>query len=99
MSKRASRQLAEAAALVPGIMTDASEINATGGFTYEYLEALGLDRQALKSLERSGAAIRAYTQNVYLPGDKRPNGSIIPTDAMYTERGKGHSTRWILVKS
>lgn len=62
------------------------------GFSTEYLGYLGLSQSDLKKLERSGMALRGYTQNFYKPGDKLPNGKI--AEDLYT--GRGHRLRWIL---
>jgi hypothetical protein len=77
------------------IAVDISELDKAEGKTEEYMEYLGLKRNDLKKLERAGLALRGYTKNVYLPGDKMPNGKEVPEGSRY--HGRGHSLRWLLI--
>lgn len=77
----------------PGLATFRDEVGKAKGFPMGYLEALGLTKQDMKRLERSGYALRGYTKNVWTPGETLPNGK----EATFTEVGRGHSVRWIIL--
>lgn len=97
MGKRASNQYKAFQEKHPEMVFSRSNLNDAAGYTTEAMGYMGIDKQALKTLERAGMAIRGYTKNVYLPGETRPDKTVIPADANYTERGNGHTVRWILV--
>jgi hypothetical protein len=61
------------------------------------MEYLGLSKADLKRLERAGMALRGYSQNVFLPGQKMPNGTLVEDKPGVTYRGKGHHALWIIV--
>lgn len=67
-------KLEEAIAKDPKIAATVDQISEHPGVTPEYLQTLGLSEVDLKKLERKGLAIRAYTKNIYFPGDPMPNG-------------------------
>lgn len=77
------------------IVVDRREARQHPGFALEYFERLGLSKADLKRLESKGLALRGYTKNVWLAGEKTPNGKEVPEG--YIAKGTGHRVRWILI--
>lgn len=88
------RVLTEAINADPAIITTRDLIMTHPGNIPENLGRLGLTKQHLRRLERMGLAIRAYTKNIWLPGESAPDGKEIKKGM--TARGRGHRVRWLL---
>jgi hypothetical protein len=55
---------------VPTCSYPVAEAETHPGFSAAEYDDLGLDKAKLKKLERLGFALRGYTKNVWLDGDK-----------------------------
>lgn len=116
MKQRISKALLERVKVAcernPSIVVPLAELENSLGFGEEHFEWLGLSKADLKKLSRTGLAVRAYTKNIWLPGEIMPNGKVAPgayaevpdrvTKEMVsaptsTMRGSGHRVRWILI--
>lgn len=73
MSKALMDRVREAVEHDPGICVTRAQAGTHKGFSDAYMEAHGLELQDLKRLERKGLALRGYTKNVWLPGERTKN--------------------------
>lgn len=78
------------------ILVTREDLGTVQGFPLEHFLYLGLRKSDLKKLESQGKAIRGYTKNVWLPGEKLPNGREVRPNLKY--HGKGSKLKWILIK-
>jgi hypothetical protein len=63
----------------------------------KYLDDLGLSEKHLKRLEKMGYAVRAYTKNIWMPGEPTPDNK--PVKPGTTARGPGHRVKWLLLRN
>lgn len=82
MKSQLAQRLRKAIEEDPGIICARKDVHKHPGVAESHLEWLGLSRNDLKRLERFGLALRAYTKNVWLPGEVLPNGKV--ADGGYT---------------
>lgn len=66
-----------------------------GGYLQEHMLKLGLTKADLKKLEAKGIAYRAYTKNIWVPGEKMPNGIEIKPE--HLGKGAGHRVLWTII--
>lgn len=80
----------------PGIICLPENCDTHPGRTEDYLiNMLGLTKGDLQRLARGGLAIKVYTKNRWMPGDKLPSGKAVAEGTAY--HGSGHKKHWIIV--
>lgn len=80
----------------PGIICLPENCDKHEGRTEDYLiNMLHLTKGDLQRLARGDMAIKVYTKNRWLPGDKLPSGKEVPAETAY--HGNGHKKHWIIV--
>jgi hypothetical protein len=97
MRKELRERVAKALEQDNTLVVDRKDAHKCPGFTTQYMEYLGIKKSDLKRLERAGLALRGYTKNVWLAGEKMPDGRIVEDNPFVSYHGRGHHPMWILI--